>query len=105
MKQNPKINPAIGEVTIGMITFHNRPFPNHQCFSLGCDQTITRQLLPEAASAEPHNPPISAWLELEGRPNHHVTRFQIIAPSNAQMIMPEVIDTNFESTRPEEIVL
>ena len=26
-------------------------------------------------------PPISAWLELEGRPRYHVIRFQVIAPT------------------------
>src|SRR5438552_2248003 len=66
---------------------------------------ITCQLLLEAASAEPHKPPISAWLELEGSPNHQVSRFQIIAPSKAQMMMPEVIVTCLESIRPEEMVL
>src|SRR4051794_29823382 len=35
---------------------------------------------PEAATAEPTTPPINACDELEGRPNHQVTRFQKIAP-------------------------
>src|SRR6187397_2585584 len=35
---------------------------------------------PAAATAEPTTPPISACEELEGRPNHQVTRFQAIAP-------------------------
>jgi len=30
--------------------------------------------------AEPTSPPISAWLELEGRPSRQVSRFQRIAP-------------------------
>src|SRR2546422_8830009 len=38
---------------------------------------------PDAASAAPTRPPISACDELEGRPNHQVSRFQAIAPSNA----------------------
>src|SRR5437763_573640 len=66
---------------------------------------ITCQLLLEAASAEPHKPPISAWLELEGSPNHQVSRFQIMAPKRAQMTTSELKVTNLESTRPEEIVL
>src|SRR5436190_23185539 len=79
------------------------PLPNHQCSLLGCAQIIACQLLPEAARAEPHRPPISAWLELEGNPNHQVNKFQMMAPSKAQMIMSEVIATSLESTRPEEI--
>jgi hypothetical protein len=32
-------------------------------------------------------PPISAWLELDGRPKYHVIRFQVIAPTSpARMI-------------------
>ena len=65
---------------------------------------ITCQLLFDAASAEPQRPPINAWLELEGSPSHHVSRFQMIAPSNAQMMIPDVIETIFEFTSPEEIV-
>src|SRR5262249_8825285 len=101
---NPSTKPAIGDVTMGTITFHNSPLPSHQCSLLGCDQMITCQLPPDAASAEPHNPPISAWLELEGSPNHQVIKFQMIAPNNAQMMMSEPIATSFESTRPDEIV-
>src|SRR5439155_12087240 len=78
--------------------------PRYQCCGLGWDQTMTCQLSLEAARAEPHRPPISAWLELEGSPNHQVTRFHIVAPSKAQMMMSEVMATNLESTRPEEIV-
>ena len=37
---------------------------------------------PAAAIAEPSTPPISAWLELDGRPRYHVTRFQVIAPTS-----------------------
>ena len=32
-------------------------------------------------SRTPIIPPISAWLELEGRPRYHVIRFQVIAPT------------------------
>src|SRR2546430_17350146 len=37
---------------------------------------------PEAASAAPTKPPMSACDELDGRPNHQVNRFQAIAPSS-----------------------
>src|SRR3954454_14709013 len=35
---------------------------------------------PAAAIADPATPPISAWLELVGRPRYQVVRFQAIAP-------------------------
>ena len=35
--------------------------------------------VPDAASAAPTMPPISAWLELEGSPRSQVTRFHAIA--------------------------
>src|SRR5919202_1732107 len=38
---------------------------------------------PDWASAAPTRPPISACEELDGRPNHHVSRFQAIAPARA----------------------
>jgi hypothetical protein len=36
---------------------------------------------PAATSVEPTTPPMSACEEDEGRPNHHVARFQQIAPT------------------------
>src|ERR1043166_8677797 len=66
---------------------------------------MTFQLLPEAASADPHSPPIKAWLELEGRPNHQVSRFQMMAPSKAQIMMSELMCTSLVSTSPEVMVL
>src|SRR5437870_12973137 len=105
MTRKPSSKPAIGEVNIGTSTFQSSPLPSHQCSWLGWAQIITRQLSLEAASAEPQRPPISAWLELEGRPNHQVMRFQMIAPSNAQIMISELIETSLVSTRPEEIVL
>ncbi len=50
----------------------------------------------------PTSPPTSAWDELEGRPNHHVTRFQITPPRRAAMMVSVV--TNFASTSPEVMV-
>jgi len=38
---------------------------------------------PDCAIAGPISPPISACDELDGRPDHHVTGFQVIAPTNA----------------------
>src|SRR5205809_1031362 len=42
---------------------------------------------PDCTSAAPTKPPISACDELEGKPNHQVSRFQAIAPSNAAKIV------------------
>src|SRR5919204_2572404 len=38
---------------------------------------------PDCTSAAPTRPPISAWDELDGKPNHQVSRFHAIAPSSA----------------------
>src|SRR5919204_147368 len=38
---------------------------------------------PDWTSAAPTRPPISACDELDGRPNHHVRRFQAMAPASA----------------------
>src|SRR5579859_2896445 len=105
MNKKPRINPATGEVTMGTITFQSKPLPSHQCFELGSAQIIARQLLPEAATAAPHSPPINAWLELEGRPSHQVSKFQMIAANRAQIMIPDVRTNRCVSTRPEEIVL
>src|SRR5258706_4278480 len=95
----------MGEVPIGTMTFQRMPLPRYQCWALGWDQMMTCQLFCDAASAEPHNPPIRAWLELDGSPNHQVSRFQKIAPSKAQMMMPEDMETSLASIKPEEMVL
>src|SRR6266487_2250619 len=58
----PKIKPANGDVTMGTITFGHTP----------AFHFMTDQLPRAAASAAPQSPPISEWLELEGKPNHHV---------------------------------
>src|SRR5579872_4330610 len=100
MMMNPSTKPRSGERNIGAITFHNRPAPLYQCSLLGCDQMMTLQLLCEAASAAPQSAPISAWLELDGNPNHQVSRFQAIAPSSVQMMMSDVMETILASTRP-----
>ena len=104
MTMKPSMNPAAGETTIGRITLLSRPLPCHQC-SAGIDQMIECQLLPVAASAAPHRPPISACEELDGRPHHQVIRSQIVAPSSAQMMSSGVTLTTPESISPDEIVL
>src|SRR5690348_8757683 len=105
MKLNPRIRPAKGERIMGATTFHSKPLPSHQCCELGSAQIMTFQLLPDAARAAPHNPPISAWLELDGSPDHQVARFHRIAPRSAQIRIPEVMTMSWLSMSPEEIVL
>src|SRR5262245_49322883 len=63
---------------------------------------MTSQSPPEAERAAPQRPPINAWLELEGRPNHHVIRFQMMAPRRAEIRTWDV--TIVVSTRPDAIV-
>jgi hypothetical protein len=46
---------------------------------------------PACASAAPIKPPISVWDELEGMPNHHVRRFQVIAAIRPANITSSVI--------------
>src|SRR3990167_3999055 len=46
---------------------------------------------PVAARTLPAIPPTSAWLDDDGRPNHHVKRFQKIAPLRAPMITHALI--------------
>src|SRR5688572_20567263 len=93
------MNPHKGEVTIGTMTFHSSPLPLYHVSGSGTDQ-----LFCAAATAAPHNPPINAWLELEGMPKYHVIKFQTMPPSNAQISTSLVIEKTFESSRPEEIV-
>src|SRR6478735_578678 len=99
----PRRKPATGAVTIGSSTFQNTPvfLPSD---SPECAQTIELQFRSEAASAAPTMPPISAWLDEDGRPNHQVSRFHRIAPSNAQVRICEVITTTSALTMPVEIV-
>src|SRR5205807_5459536 len=88
----PRRKPAIGELNIGTMTFGTRPV-----FHFKTDQS-----LPGVASAAPHRPPMSAWLELEGKPSHHVSKFQMIAPSSAHSTVFMLIA--LESTMPFPIV-
>src|SRR5204863_429004 len=66
IRAKPSVKPMIGELTIGMTIFQSSPLPCHHGFA-GCDQISTCQLPNARASAAPHRPPISAWLDDEGR--------------------------------------
>src|SRR5260370_2059822 len=84
----PGINPATGEVIIGTITFGQTP-----AFHLMTDQ------LPWAvANAAPQRPPMSAWLELDGKPNHHVVMFQM-NPASTALSTVHIVTTSV-STKP-----
>ena len=84
----PSIRPKTGETIMGRTTLGHRPS--------GCplestpDHLITAKLPAAVASVAPHRPPISAWLELEGSPNHQVNRFQTIAATRAQRTVLQV---------------
>ena len=60
---------STGAISAGTMTFESTP-------------SHSTPLVPTAASVEPIMPPISACEEDDGTPNHHVTRFQVIAPTN-----------------------
>src|ERR1700760_1731611 len=76
----PRINPAIGEVIIGTITFGQSP---------SC-HLITPQFPFAVATAAPQRPPINAWLELDGKPKNQVIMFQMKAASTALSTVPMV---------------
>ena len=63
---------------------------------------MTDQSPRAVASAAPHSPPMSEWLELEGNPAHQVAMFQAKAAISAQSTVDIV--TTFVSTRPLPIV-
>src|SRR5436305_8049367 len=92
MTAPPRTNPATGDVIIGTTTFGHRPACHFSTDQLPC----------AVASAAPHKPPISAWLELEGNPPHQVVMFQANAASSADSTVAEV--TTLVSTNPLPIV-
>src|SRR5688572_29036969 len=92
MSSPPTRNPRTGEVSIGITTFGQRPVLHFRPDQSPC----------AVATAAPQSPPMRAWLELEGRPSHHVIRFQTIAPRSAQKIVGMVITLG--STMPFPIV-
>src|SRR5688572_7800320 len=105
MMRKPRTKPHAGDVTMGMMTFQRSPFPLYQVSGSGTDHIMTDQLFCAAATAPPHRPPMSAWLELDGSPKYQVMRFQIMPPRSAQMSTSLVMEKTFESSRPDEMVL
>src|SRR5207253_1557386 len=88
-------------VIIGSTTFGQRPAAAPLASVI--DQMSTPQLPLAVASAAPQSPPINAWLELDGRPSHHVRRPHAMAASSAHKTVSMV--TAVASTRPPLIVL
>jgi len=66
---------------------------------------IASKSLDAAASAAPTRPPISACDDDDGRPRHHVIRFQMMPPSSAHRISCEPTSTTPTSIRPDAMVL
>ena len=82
--------PRTGEVTIGTRTLDQIP------------STLSAST-PAATIVAPIRPPMSAWLDELGMPNHHVMRFQAMAPTSAAATIACV--TAASSTRPLAIDL
>jgi hypothetical protein len=61
------VNASVGAISAGMMTFSRMPSPS-------------MTPAPCATNAEPTMPPIRACEDDDGSPNHHVARFQAIAP-------------------------
>src|SRR5690606_33659 len=101
----PSVKPAMGDRIIGTTTFHSRPLLVAQLPSPSCDQIKASQSLCAAASAAPQSAPINACEDDDGRPRHHVIRFQMMAPHSALISTCEVTLTTLTSTRPDAMVL
>src|SRR5438105_2482879 len=63
------MRPISGETAMGTMTLVTTP----------CHFTVLAD-----AIAAPTKPPMRAWVEDEGRPNHQVSRFQVIPPTSAE---------------------
>ena len=66
------------------------------------DQMMADQRLSEAANTAPQSPPTSACDELDGKPNHHVSKLQRMAAVSAQHSTGMV--ATWASTSPDAIV-
>src|SRR6266568_7575348 len=86
------MKPASGDVIMGAMTFGHTP----------AFHFMTDQLPCAAASAAPQSPPMREWLELDGKPNHHVAMFHANAAMTAQSTVDIV--TTLVSTSPFPIV-
>ena len=88
----PRKNPASGDVTIGMTTLGQSPVSHFKTDQFPCAVAIVA----------PHNPPMSAWLELDGSPTNQVVMFQAKAAMSAHKTVAMV--TTLVSTKPLPMV-
>ena len=81
MKTTPSAKPTKGEMNIGLMSLGQSPavLPPSEA-----DQSSLPHSRCVCPSTPPQSPPISAWEELDGMPNHQVTRFQTIPPRSPQ---------------------
>src|SRR5690625_148353 len=89
MKPKPRMMPAIGETIIGMMTLLRMP--------------VHSTVVP-AAMLAPAMPPTRAWEDEDGRPYHHVMRFQPTAPMRAPAMMARPSIVSGGSMMPEPTV-
>jgi len=82
-------NPTSGDTTIGTTTFSRMPA---HCTT------------PTDARVAPTSPPIRAYDDDDGRPNHQVMRFQVIAPIRAASTTTRLESLSGSSTMPAPIV-
>src|SRR6266567_7617044 len=66
------MSPITGDAAIGTTTFCKIP----------CHFTVLA-----AAMAAPISPPISAWVDDDGKPSDQVSKFQLIAPIRAEKMI------------------
>ena len=82
MKITPSVKPMNGEMNIGLISFGQRPtvLPAASV----PDQIRRPHSRWDWPRTPPQRPPTSAWEELEGMPNHQVSRFHTMPPIRPQ---------------------
>ena len=88
IRRAPPKKPIRGEVIIGSTTLGQSPVAAP--LASVAAQRSTFQFPSAEASAAPHRPPMSAWLELDGKPSHHVARFHTMAPVSPAKIVAMV---------------
>ena len=76
-----------------MTTLCNTPsITTWPSLTLRTDQIMALQSPWDLAKVAPQSPPTKAWVELEGRLNHQVSKFQMIPPNSAMMITRNMIE-------------
>src|SRR5262249_11796972 len=89
MRTNPSASPRSGEITIDT--------------AIRVSPATSSTAVPALATPAPARPPISACEELDGMPNHQVSRSQAMAPVSAAKTM--LTSITLGSTTPVPIVL